>query len=193
MHVAVRLNTSSPPFLPPTVAVLPLNSLELKFLVMLLIHPDYRADLVNIQPNPKTKPAERQQLCLALAAQGWVNYSERIVQFGITQSGRVLLSLDRSILPVTPDERLVLKSCAQGRIAPAKIHARIPADQREKLIRRLADQGLVQVYQTQIQAVWLTPAGKQVLLKLADHPDQQRRLTWAQQQAYHAFLHQEQP
>ena len=115
------------------------------------------------------------------------------MQFGITQSGRVLLGLDRSVLPVTPDERLVLKSCVQGRIAPEQIHARIPSEHREKLICRLADQGLVQVYQTQIQAVWLTAAGKQVLLQLADQPVQQRRLTWAQQQAYQAFLRREQP
>jgi len=84
-----------------------------------------------------------------------VTWQEDIVRFGLSVTGKTLLKLDTSVWPVTPDQLLVLRSCARGRISPQQIHARVPANQRQGLLRQLAHQGLIVVYQTAIVEIEL--------------------------------------
>lgn len=139
-----------------------IKTVELKFLLRLLAYPGYRSAIAAIQPNPKTKPEERNAICRRLAKQGWVEYTEDIKNFIITPAGRMLLGLDTTSLPVTPDELAILRACSQGVIAPGKVSKVSPQD-RQRLIRRLVDRGLVKASKVQILEVWLTEAGQQWL------------------------------
>ena len=75
--------------------------------------------------------------------------------WAIGYGAKLCLKLDTSVWPVTPDQLLVLRSCARGRISPQQIHARVPANQRQGLLRQLAHQGLIVVYQTAIVEIEL--------------------------------------
>ena len=93
------------------------------------------------------KASQQSQICHRLQEIGLVTWQEDIVRFGLSVTGKTLLKLDTSVWPVTPDQLLVLRSCARGRISPQQIHARVPANQRQGLLRQLAHQGLIVVYQ----------------------------------------------
>ena len=139
--------------------VLQLSAAELKFLLRLLQCVDYRTVISKVQPSAKTTPSERDRLCRHLCQKGLVDCEDSILRFGLTAAGRTLLTLDRTVLPVTPDERLVLKSCQEGSTTPGNIHVRVPQDQRQRLLAKLADQGLIRVTKRQIREVWLTAQG----------------------------------
>lgn len=140
-----------------------ITTTELKFLLRLLAYDDYRVTLVQLKAAAGTQGWLRDRPWLRLHQLGLVDYSQEILQFGLTVAGRTLLKLDTSTLPVTPDERWILQSCQTGRITPAKIHHRVPASSHQRLLQSLAQRGLIQVYRTQMQAVWLTPEGQQYL------------------------------
>ncbi len=166
----------------------PLSSLELKFLLRLLSFPHYRAPLSQVRPNAQTTPAVRDRICRQLHHRGWVNYEEVVTQFGLTAAGRTLLTLDTSVLPITPDERFVLRSCGDSSITPGQIHHRVPPNQRQRLIQSLAQRGLVKVVQQQIQTVWLTEAGQHFLREDCAPQGHALVLSWSLMTSYLQFL-----
>jgi hypothetical protein len=101
------------------------------------------------------KVSQKRQICHRLQEIGLVALQEEIVRFGLSVTGKTLLKLDTSVWPVTPDQLLVLRSCARGRIGPHQIHPRVPVNQRQGLLRQLAHQGLIVVYQTAIVEIEL--------------------------------------
>ncbi|NEP18165.1 MAG: hypothetical protein F6J97_14880 [Leptolyngbya sp. SIO4C1] len=140
-----------------------MTPVELKFLLQLLGAPNYQAAITEIRPNPKTKAAERDRICLALCSKGLVDYSAEVSRFTITPAGRTLLNLDTTSLPVTPLELWTLRSCRAQGITPGQISRKVPASERQTQIRALAERGLVSIKQTQLKQVWLTAQGKQFL------------------------------
>jgi len=94
--------------------------------------------------------SKRYQICRQLQAKGLLNFREDMIRFGLTVTGKTLLTLDTSVWPVTPDQLLVLRSCIHGRIGPQQIHRRVPVDQRQRLLRQLAQKRLIVIYQTAI-------------------------------------------
>jgi hypothetical protein len=140
-----------------------ITTTELKFLLRLLAYDDYRVTLPQLKAAAGTQGLLRDRPWVRLHQLGLVDYSQEILQFGLTGAGRTLLQLDTSTLPVTPDERWILKSCQAGRITPAKIHHRVPAKIHQRLLQSLAQRGLIQVYRTQMQSVWLNLEGQQYL------------------------------
>ncbi|MEL6383873.1 MAG: hypothetical protein AAFQ89_15740 [Cyanobacteria bacterium J06626_18] len=143
--------------------VLQLPALELKFLLRRLQFFNYRTAIAQIRLNAKTATAERDRLCRQLRQKGLIDCDDAIVRFGLTAAGRTLLTLDRTVLPVTSDERLVLSSCQRGSITPGNIHPRVPKDQRQRLLTKLANQGLIRVTKRQMGNVWLTAEGARFL------------------------------
>lgn len=111
----------------------------------------------------KSSARQRNLACQRLGHRGWLTYDLDITQFGLTLTGKTLLGLDLSVWPVTPDERLILRSCLGGRIGPGQIHHRVPGGDRQRLLAGLIDQGLIVMYRSAIVRLCLLPLGKQAL------------------------------
>ena len=166
------------------------SSLELKFLLSLLISPDYRASITQIRPSTKTSASERAHLCRSLCQKGLVAYEEAVTRFSLTAAGRTLLTLDTTILPIIPDEKLILQSCQGGSVAPENIHVKVPLDQQQRLIEGLAQRGLLKVTQRQIGAVWITDEGQTFLRDECAPQGNSLVLSWTQLSGYLQFMRQ---
>jgi hypothetical protein len=118
-------------------AAFQITLLELKLLLLLLSFPGYRAPLAQIHPQANLSMAARDRLCYQLQQKGLIECEDSITRFGITATGRTLLSLDTSVLPVTPDEKSVLRSCQEHSITPSQIHPSVPPNLRQVLIAGL--------------------------------------------------------
>ena len=105
--------------------------------------------------NIKCSNSQRRHICDQLGQAGQLDFHTEITQFGLTIAAKTLLKLDTSVWPVTPDELLVLRSCAGGRITPRQIHSRVPVDQRQRLLQSLDRKGLIMTYQTDIVDITL--------------------------------------
>ena len=111
----------------------------------------------------KSSTRQRNLACQSLGDRGWITYDLDITQFGLTLTGKTLLGIDLSVWPVTPDERLMLRSCQGGRIGPGQIHHRVPVGDRQRLLAGLIDQGLIVEYRSAIVRLCLTPQGVEAL------------------------------
>ncbi len=111
----------------------------------------------------KSSARQRNLACQRLCDRGWLTYDLDITQLGLTLTGKTLLGLDLSVWPVTPDERLILRSCLGGRIGPGQIHHRVPMGDRQRLLVGLIDQGLIVMYRSAIVRLCLTPPGMEAL------------------------------
>jgi hypothetical protein len=114
-------------------------------------------------PLPQLSVARRDRLWQQLRQKGLVDFDRVVTRFGLSAHGRTLLQLDRSVLPVTPDEKLILQSCRDRSIHPDQISYKVPPNQRQILIAGLAQQGLLRITRQQVGKIWLTPAGAAVL------------------------------
>jgi hypothetical protein len=116
-----------------------------------------RCDALTALPITVNSSFKRRTLaCQTLQARGWLTYDLAISQFGLTLTGKILLGLDRSVWPVTPDERLILRSCRGRRIGPDQIHRRVSECDRQRLLEGLTEQGLIVVYVRAIVSLRLT-------------------------------------
>ena len=167
-----------------------ITSVELKFLLSLLSFPNYRAPISQIQPTSKLSLAARDRLCQQLLYRGFVTYEDIITRFGLTATGRTLLTLDTSVFPVTPDEKYVIRSCRDHSITPSQIHPRVPKDQRQALIVGLAAQGLVRVIKRQLGDVWLSETGQQFLREECTPQGNTPAISWTLMSHYLTFMRQ---
>jgi len=135
-----------------------LKTIELKFLRRLL-EQGGRSDIANLSPNEKTPVVKRDRICKKLASQGLVNYTSEVARFTISPPGRVLLTLDTTSLPVTPDELNLLRAC-RGSMAPGQLSSKIPMGDRQRLIRNLANRRMLKIRSVVIKEVWLTAQGR---------------------------------
>lgn len=138
-----------------------LKAIELKFLRKLL-EQGGRIDIANLSPNEKTPATKRDRICEKLADIGLVNYDSEIARFTISPPGRVLLTLDTTSLPVTPDELNLLRAC-KGSMSPGQLISKIPVGDRQRLIRDLAERRMLKVRSVAIKEVWLTASGRDFL------------------------------
>ncbi len=122
-----------------------------------------RSPMPALPPLPPLAATRRDRLWRQLQQKGLVDFDRVVTRFGLSAHGRVLLQLDRSVLPVTPDEKLVLQSCRDRSIHPDQISHKVPPHQRQILIAGLAQQGLLRITRQQLGEIWLTPAGAAVL------------------------------
>ncbi|NEP62760.1 MAG: hypothetical protein F6K31_38555 [Symploca sp. SIO2G7] len=136
---------------------------ELKFLLKLLGFPNYRAPLTKIQPTPKMKATERNNLCRRLCSQGFVASAVVVTKFKIAPPGKSLLKLDAAGSLVKEEELQVLQACAKRTISPRKMG--IPDDKQQLVIQDLSQRGLIKVVEYKITEIWLTEQGQQYLLE----------------------------
>lgn len=140
-----------------------LSSLELAILGQLLAAGGSCDTLAALPIEKKSSMRQRIKACQQLQSKGYLIYREDITQFGLTLTGKTLLKLDLSVWPVTPDERLILRSCQGGRIGPSQIHRRVSVGDRQRLLERLAAQGLIVVYGHSPIHLHLTPVGERIV------------------------------
>lgn len=135
---------------------------QIKFILKLLGCKEYRSPISKIQPSPKTKASERDNICRQLCDFGYVACSEKVTNLTIAPPGKTVLTLEPQNLPITETELKVLKAASKGTITPGSISG-VPPAQRELAISSLIDRGLIKAVKTQIQEVWLTEQGKEYL------------------------------
>lgn len=171
--------------LPPT---------ELQCLLWLLCHPHYRASTaVGSPPLPQLSATRRDRLWQQLQNRGFVDFEVIVTRFGIAATGRTLLQLDTSVLPVTPDEKYVLQSCRDRSIHPNQICHKVPTDQRQALIAGLAQQGLIRITQQHLGTIWLTTAGETFLRDECAPQGDPPAVSWTLLSAYLAFMRRAEP
>lgn len=164
-----------------------LKAIELKFLLKLLGCEGYRGNITELSPNSKTKAAERNRICKDLGSDGWVEYDSEISKFAIAPPGKTLLGLDTTSLPVTPDELNILKAC-EGSMTPGKLGKKVPASDRQTIIRNLAERGMLKISETTIKEVRLSAKGKQRLLNEYDPSGSRPDITTTMLGNYVRFL-----
>lgn len=142
-----------------------MDNLELKFVLKLLIVPNYREALTKIKLNSATKASDRDKICRQLVERELVGVSYEISKFKIASAGIALLKIESVQLPVTSQELKILKSCQKEAISPSKTG--ISAPEAQKLVQALLEKGLIQVNKPdkKIKEVWLTERGKEYLQK----------------------------
>lgn len=159
MSLAVPLAPLTPA-LAATAKRLKLSAIEWKVIDHLVVQPSARAAIAAVQPNPKTTQQARDRICLRLFNWGLLDYAYRVTQFAISPSGRLLLNLQTTSLPLTPLELWTLQACRSRGISPDRL-ARVPEADRQRVIRHLAARQLITVKKQQILEVWLTSVGQQ--------------------------------
>lgn len=147
----------------PQTTSLALTPLELAILGQLVAMGGTCDALTALPVERKSSMRQRERTCQTLRDRGWLDYDHDIAQFGLTLTGKTLLKLDLSVWPVTPDELLILRSCLGGRIGPNQIHRRVSVGDRQRLLERLAAQGLIVVYERSVVNLHLTPEGSRHL------------------------------
>lgn len=140
-----------------------MNHNEFKLLVNLVSSPNHRATLAQVKPLKSMKTIEVQTIALKLRDRQLLEISEEINLIKITESGKALLQLDTTELPITPEEKKILEACQKQAIKPSQIKAK-SAKVRHQLIQELIDKGLLKGDKT-IKQINLTSAGKDYLAR----------------------------
>jgi hypothetical protein len=140
-----------------------MDTIELKFILKLLGFEDYRAPLSKIELNSTPSEVEREEICRKLCDRGLLVCSYKISKFKIAPPGKFLLKQDSDELPLTKQERKVLRASVKGRITPKETG--IPVEEQQVVIQSLADRGLIEVKpkHKKIKEVSLTERGQEYL------------------------------
>lgn len=139
-----------------------LEAVELKFLLKLLESEEQRSPIAALKPNSRTSLAKCDRICHSLSEKGLVEYDAEIFRFTISAPGRMLLTLQTTSLPVTPDELKLLRVC-KGSMTAEKLGGCVPIEGRSQLISGLVARKLLKVTKKAIQEVRLTEIGKAFL------------------------------
>ena len=138
---------------------------ELKFLLKLLGCENYRSTLSgNVFKSFKGKNT----ICQNLGDREIIDYSREIANVKILPPGQALLKLDAAEIPIEDKELKILEnvSKASGKVAPSKIKSSLKAAQKEEILKKLSDRGLVEaeikLKKTKAE-VWLTERGIEFL------------------------------
>ncbi len=138
---------------------------ELKFLLKLLGCENYRSSLTgNVFKSFKGKNS----ICQSLGDREIIDYSREIANVKILPPGKALLELDAAQIPIEEKELKILESVgkASGKVAPSKIKSSLKAAQKEEILKKLSDRGLIEaeikLKKTKAE-VWLTERGIELL------------------------------
>lgn len=166
-----------------------MNTIQLKFLLKLLGHENYKAKITQIQPNSNTSATERDRVCQDLSEQGLVAYTAETLKFKLTPLGQDRLQNQAADPPLSEAELKILQASAKKTTTPAATD--VPARERQVLIQTLATHGLVKVEKRQIKEVWLTESGATYLQEYT--PDGSPTISLAMVGHYLQFLRQTLP
>ena len=141
-----------------------LKAIELKFLLDLVNFDDYRSKITKIKPSSKTPASERNKACKELLSKSLVEHDIEILRFATAGPGKDLLDKDSGSLPIQLDPKeLAVLNIGKKESKPGDLGKKVPAEERQALLRNLADRGLIKAKKTAIKEVWLSAQGKQFL------------------------------
>ena len=164
-----------------------LKAIELKFLLSLVSFDEYRSSITKVKPNSSTPASDRDKACESLVSQGYVECDREISKFAIAGPGKELLkNADRLPVKLDPQEQKILEACSQA-ITPGTLGKKVPASDRQPLLRSLVDRGLIKASQESIKEVWLSAQGKRFLQE-AYVPEGNWGITASKVGAYVKFL-----
>lgn len=139
---------------------------QLKMLLKLLGEEGYNAKIRAVKPNSKSTISECNRICYQLRDRGWVDLTETIEKIKITPSGKALLKVDPSEVPMSKKELKILNRCQSRTIKTTEAETKVkPTEERNKLINSLIDRGFIAVAQAKPETITLNEAGKHFLLK----------------------------
>lgn len=141
-----------------------LETKQLKLLLKLLGMEGYHASVAQMTPTSGTRAPERNRICYQLRDRGWVDLTETIEKIKITPSGKALLKVDPSEVPISKKELKILNSCQSGTIKTTETKV-TPAKERNQLINSLIDRGFIAVAQAKPETIILNETGKNFLLQ----------------------------
>ena len=137
---------------------------QLKILLKLLGITGYHAKIGSVKPNTKSTIPECNRICYQLRDRGWVNLTEKIEKIKITPSGKAILKVDPSELPISKKELTILNGCQSGTIKITEIKIK-SATERDQLINSLIDRGFIEIAQAKPETITLNETGKTFLLE----------------------------
>jgi predicted transcriptional regulator len=138
---------------------------ELKFLLKLLGCENYRSTLSS---SIFTSFKGKNTICQNLGDRDIVDYTREISAVKILPPGQALLELDAAEIPIEQKELKILENVSKssGKIAPSKIKSSLKAAQKEEILKKLSDRGLIEteikIKRTKAE-VWLTQRGIELL------------------------------
>jgi predicted transcriptional regulator len=138
---------------------------ELKFLLKLLGCENYRSTLSS---SLFTSFKGKNTICQNLGDRDIVDYTREISAVKILPPGQALLELDAAEIPIEQKELKILENVSKssGKIAPSKIKSSLKAAQKEEILKKLSDRGLIEteikIKRTKAE-VWLTQRGIELL------------------------------
>ena len=135
---------------------------ELKFLLELVNCHDYRNKLTKIEKIGSSDL--RNVSCAALLSKGYIECNKEIFKFVVEGAGKELLKKGTESLPLNLDSRelAVLKACVKE-ATPGQLGKKVPANERQSLLRNMAGKGLIKISKESINEVWLSAQGKTIL------------------------------
>lgn len=136
---------------------------QLKLLLKLLGIEGYHASIREVKPTSQTSITECHRISSKLRDQGLVDLTEKIEKVKLTSSGKALLKVDPSELPITDKELKILNGCQSGSIKPTQFKIS-PATERDRLINSLVNRGFLEVAQAKPETIRLNETGKKFLL-----------------------------
>ena len=137
---------------------------QLKLLLKLLGVAGYQAKIGTVKPNSKTSVTECNRISYQLRDRGWVDLTEKIEKIKITPSGKAILKVDPSELPISKKELTIINSCKSGAIKTTDTKV-TPATERDQLINSLIDRGFIEIAQAKPETITLNEIGKKFLLE----------------------------
>jgi hypothetical protein len=153
---------------------------ELKFLLKLL---ECKNGRTSVASSSLRSFKGKEQLCANLARDGLIDFSREIAAIELAASGRELLKLEESTLPLSASELKLLRKLGKAatRLTPNQVSvAGIKASERDAILQGFCDRGFVTVetkLKRQKAEVWLTEAGKTCITQLVNQFQQLRQLT----------------
>jgi len=135
---------------------------EIKLILKLLGEEGYQAKVSSIKPTSKTPIPECNRICSQLCDQKLIEITEsEITKIKITASGKALLKINPSELPISQKELKILQSCAEGSVSLKEINV----SPKTKLTQSLVERGFITAVQIKPKQVALSATGKTFLLK----------------------------
>ncbi|MDR9403913.1 MAG: hypothetical protein RI580_10780 [Halothece sp. Uz-M2-17] len=133
---------------------------EIKLLLKLLGEDGYQANVKSIKPTVKTPISECNRICYQLHDQNLIEIIEsEIAKIKITASGKALLNIDPSELPITKKEFKILNACAEKSMFLKEIQV----SPKTKLVQILVERGFLTITQSIPKKITLSENGKTFL------------------------------
>jgi len=134
---------------------------EIKLILKLLGEEGYQAKVSSIKPTSKSPITECNRICSQLCDQKLIEITEsEITKIKITASGKALLKINPSDLPISQKELKILQSCAEGSVFLTDIDV----SSKTKLTQSLVERGFITAVQVKPKQVALSETGKTFLL-----------------------------